>query len=147
MYLHANNRQKKCEHMCVHMHLFSEWGKMSTIYHRAIDASTFRKKFDYYTSGICCFLSKLVRLATSDAFYHYNDIIMSAMASQTTSLAIFTQPLIQAQIKENFKAPRHWLLWGEFTNNRCIPHTKGQKRGKYFHMMASSCFDKQQQRI
>ena len=34
------------------------------------------------------------------------------MASQITSL---TQPFIQAQIKENNKAQRHWPLWGEIT--------------------------------
>ena len=28
---------------------------------------------------------------------------------------LFTEPFIQAQIKENFKAPRHWTLWGECT--------------------------------
>ena len=33
---------------------------------------------------------------------------------------------IQAQIKENFEAPRHWPLWGEFTGVRWIPRTKGQ---------------------
>ena len=33
---------------------------------------------------------------------------------------------IQAQIKENSKAPRHWSLWGEFNGDRWIPHTKGQ---------------------
>ena len=33
---------------------------------------------------------------------------------------------IQAQIKENIKAPRQWPLWGEFTYDRWIPHTKGQ---------------------
>ena len=27
---------------------------------------------------------------------------------------LFTQPFIQAQIKDNIKAPRHWPLWGEF---------------------------------
>ena len=27
---------------------------------------------------------------------------------------VFTQPFIQAQIKENVKAPRHWPLRGEF---------------------------------
>ena len=32
----------------------------------------------------------------------------------------------QAQMKENVKAPRHWPLWGEFTGDRWIPHTKGQ---------------------
>ena len=34
--------------------------------------------------------------------------------------------LIKAQIKENIKAPRHWPLWGEFTDTRWIPRTKGQ---------------------
>ena len=51
---------------------------------------------------------------------------------------LFTQPFIQAQIKENLKAPRHWPLWGEFTGDRWIPRTKGQWRGKCFHLMASS---------
>ena len=46
---------------------------------------------------------------------------MSMMASQITSLTI-----VQAQIKENIKAPRQWPLWGEFTGNRWIPRTKGQ---------------------
>ena len=40
---------------------------------------------------------------------------MGAMASQITSSRLFTQPFIQAQIKENIKAPRHWPLCGEFT--------------------------------
>ena len=40
---------------------------------------------------------------------------MSAMASQITRLTIVYEPFIQVQIKENFKAPRLWLLCGEFT--------------------------------
>ena len=51
-----------------------------------------------------------------------------------------TQPFIQAQIKENIKAPRHWPLCGEFTGDRWIPRTNGQSRGKCFHLMMSSCF-------
>ena len=38
---------------------------------------------------------------------------MSAMASQITSLTIVYSRFIQAQIKENIKAPRHWPLCGE----------------------------------
>ena len=30
---------------------------------------------------------------------------------------------IQAQMKENIKAPRNWPLWGEFTADRWIPRT------------------------
>ena len=52
---------------------------------------------------------------------------------------LFTQSLIQAQIKENIKAPRHWSLCGEFTGYRWIPRTKGQLRGKCFHLMTLSC--------
>ena len=51
---------------------------------------------------------------------------MRAMASQITSLMIVNETFIQAQIKENTKAPRHWSLWGEFTGDRWIPRTKGQ---------------------
>ena len=30
---------------------------------------------------------------------------------------LFPQPFVQAQIKENIKAPRHWPLWWEFTGH------------------------------
>ena len=30
-------------------------------------------------------------------------------------------------------------MWGDFTENRWIPHTRGQLRGKYFHLMTWSC--------
>ena len=39
---------------------------------------------------------------------------------------LLTQPFIQAQIKENIKAPRHWPLCGEFTSGRWIPRQNGQ---------------------
>ena len=57
---------------------------------------------------------------------HYNDVIMSSMASQITSLTIVYSIFYQAQIKENIKAPRHWSLWREFTGDRRIPQTNGQ---------------------
>ena len=41
---------------------------------------------------------------------------MSTMASR-----LLTQPFIQAQIKENIKAPRHWPLCGEFTGEGSLP--------------------------
>ena len=43
----------------------------------------------------------------------YNGVMMSAMASKKTASRLFTQPFIQAQFKENIKAPRHLPLWGE----------------------------------
>ena len=41
---------------------------------------------------------------------------MGAIASQITSLTIFTQPFIKTQMKENIKAPRHW--WIPRTNDQ-----------------------------
>ena len=59
---------------------------------------------------------------------HYSDVIMNAMASQIIG-ALFTQPFLQARIKENTKAPRHWLLWGEFTGDRWIPAQRASNAG------------------
>ena len=59
----------------------------------------------------------------------YNsDVILGSMASQITSVSIVCSTVcsVQSQIKENFKAPRHWPLCGEFTGDRWIPRTKGQ---------------------
>ena len=54
----------------------------------------------------------------ADTLTHYGDVIMGPMASQVTSLTIVYSTVIQAQIKENIKAPRHWPLCGEFTGDR-----------------------------
>ena len=34
---------------------------------------------------------------------------------------LFAQPFVQAQNKENIKAPRPWPLWGESTDDEWIP--------------------------
>ena len=41
-----------------------------------------------------------------------------------TASRLFAYPFVQAHIKENIKAPRHWPLWGEFTGHRWIPLTE-----------------------
>ena len=51
---------------------------------------------------------------------------MGTMASQITSLTTIYSTFIQAQIKENIKAPRHLPLCEEFTGDRWIPRKKGQ---------------------
>ena len=42
---------------------------------------------------------------------------------KSPALRLFTQPFLQAQIKENIKDPCHWHLRGEFTGDRWIPCT------------------------
>ena len=75
-------------------------------------------------------------LSCGQRFMHFNDIIMSVMASEITSVSIVCST---AQIKENIKALRHWPLGGESTGHRWIPLTKDQLTGKSFHWMTSSC--------
>ena len=64
---------------------------------------------------------------------------MSSVVSQITSVSIFTQPLVQVQIKE--KKSKLWVT-GLFVGNSPVsgefPSQKGQKRGKYFYLMTSS---------
>ena len=74
---------------------------------------------------------------TSSLNLHHSDNLMSAMASQISASRFFTQPFVQAQIKNNIKAPPHWPLWGEYTGGRWNPLTKGQQRRKCFHLMTS----------
>ena len=48
---------------------------------------------------------------------HYSGVIMSAIASQMIGLSMICSTVGSAA--ENIKAPRHWPMWGEFTNS---PH-------------------------
>ena len=43
---------------------------------------------------------------------HYDDVIMSAIASQITSLTIVYSTVYSGVDKKNIKAPRHWPLCG-----------------------------------
>ena len=52
---------------------------------------------------------------------HYNYVTMSTMASQLTSLKIVHSTVIQAQIRDNINAPRHWPLCVEFTGTGEFP--------------------------
>ena len=52
--------------------------------------------------------------------------------------------LFRHRSKKTSKHARHWPLWGEFTSDRWIPHTKGQQCGKCFHLMMSSCVNRLQ---
>ena len=64
---------------------------------------------------------------------------MSMMASRITRVWVVCSTVCSGQIEENIKALRHWPLWGKSTGDQWIPITKGQWRGKCFHLMKSSC--------
>ena len=51
---------------------------------------------------------------------------MSVLAFQITGVSFVNSIVGSGADKENIKAPRHWLLYVEFSGDRWIPRTKGQ---------------------
>ena len=58
---------------------------------------------------------------------------MSPWHLKSPASRLFTQPFVQAQIKENIKAACHWPLWGEFTGDRWISVQRVNNAEKCFH--------------
>ena len=57
---------------------------------------------------------------------HHSDVTRTTRRLKWLANSLFVQPFVQVYIKEYIKAPRHWPLWGESTNDRWISLTKGQ---------------------
>ena len=71
--------------------------------------------------------------------YHYIDVIMTTMASQITSLTIvYSIVYSDADQRKHQSSASLAFVWG-IHRDRWIPRTKGQLRGKCFHLMTSSC--------
>ena len=51
---------------------------------------------------------------------HYCDVIMSVASSQITGVLIICSTVSSGADQRNFKAPRHWPLWGESTGDRLV---------------------------
>ena len=70
---------------------------------------------------------------------HYIDVIMTTMTSQITSLiAVYSTVYPDAVQRKHQSSVSLAFVWG-IHRKRWIPHTKGQLRGKCFHLMTSSC--------
>ena len=70
---------------------------------------------------------------------HYDDVIMSTIASQITSLTIvYSTNYSGADQSKHQSSASLAFVWG-IHRDRWIPRTKGQLRGKCFHLMTSSC--------
>ena len=69
---------------------------------------------------------------------HYNDVIMTTIVSQITSLAVvYSTVYLDADQRKHQSSASLAFVWG-IHRDRWIPRTKGQLRGKYFHLMTSS---------
>ena len=72
--------------------------------------------------------------------YHYDDVRMGAIASQITSLAIVYSAFYSGVDQRKHQSSASLaFVWG-IHRDRWIPRTKGQLRGKCFHLMTSSCW-------
>ena len=69
---------------------------------------------------------------------HYNDVIMSVIASQITSLTIVHSTVYSGVDRKHQSSASLAFVWG-IHRDRWIPRTNGQLRGKCFHLMTSSC--------
>ena len=70
---------------------------------------------------------RLVYQVTKLCELHLAELLITVTSSwwrwrlKSPASSLFTEPFIQAQIKENIKAPRHRPLQGEFNSDRWIP--------------------------
>ena len=75
--------------------------------------------------------------------WHYDDVIMTTLASQITSLAIvYSIVYSDADQRKHQSSASLAFVWG-IHRDRWIPCTKGQLRGKCFHLMTSSWVSKE----
>ena len=75
---------------------------------------------------------------TGRCIYHCNDVIMNAMAFEITSLAMVYWTVYSGADQRKHQGSALLAFVGEFTGDRWIPRTKGQKCEKCFHLMTSS---------
>ena len=69
---------------------------------------------------------------------HYDDVIMTTIASQITSLTVVYSIVYSDADERNHQSSASLaFVWG-IHRDRWIPRTKGQLRGKCFHLMTSS---------
>ena len=89
------------------------------------------------TSGTQVLISKPLSRRPSTCV-HYDDVRMGAIASQITSLTIvYSTVYSDADQRKHQSSASLAFVWG-IHRDRWIPRTKGQLRGKCFHLMTSS---------
>ena len=108
----------------------------------------------WYKCGVSVTGSKLVRLHLTRAIgkilfskgslfvislSHYIDVIMTTIASQITSLAIVYSTVDSDADQRKHQSSASLAFVRGIHRDRWIPRTKGQLRGKCFHLMTSSC--------
>ena len=80
----------------------------------------------------------IVRAPVEESARHHDDVIMTTLASQITSLTVvYWTVYSDADQRKHQISASLAFVWG-IHRDRWIPRTKGQLRGKCFHLMTSS---------
>ena len=85
---------------------------------------------------VFCCVGKKLRVISC----HYIDVIMTTVASQITSLTIVYSIVYSVADQRKYQSSASLAFVRGIHRDRWIPRTKGQLRGKCFHLMTSSCF-------
>ena len=82
----------------------------------------------------------IIQSCSSITLLHYIDVIMTTITSQITILAVvYSTVYSDADQRKHQSSASLAFVWG-IHRDRWIPRTKGQLRGKCFHLMTSSCY-------
>ena len=71
-------------------------------------------------------------------WHHYDDVIMTTLGSQITSLTVVYSIVYSGVDQRKHQSSASLAFVRGIHRDRWIPRTKGQKRGKCFHLMTSS---------
>ena len=103
-----------------------------------------KRFFNIYMQCIKCFYWFNIIIDTASvnddvkSIKHYADVIMTTMASQITSITVvYSTVYSDADQRKHQSSASLTFVWG-IHRDRWIPRTKGQLRGKCFHLMTSS---------
>ena len=100
-------------------------------------------------NGIQIFLTPLIHWLIGDEavvfkiqflYSHYIDVIMTTMASQFTSLTVVYSTVYSDADQWKHKSSASLAFVRGIHRGRWIPRTKGQSRGKCFHLMTPSWY-------
>ena len=80
-----------------------------------------------------------VSMLVNKVCLHYSDVIMSTIASLITSLAVVYSTVYSDADQRKHQSSASLAFVRGIHRDRWIPRTKGQLRGKCFHLMTSSC--------
>ena len=83
-------------------------------------------------------MTSLELYGSPDPSLHYDDVIMNAIASQITSLMIVYSTVYSDADQSKHQSSASLAFVRGIHRDRWIPRTKGQLRGKCFHLMTSS---------